>query len=110
MRAEFFQFFVQSKAGRLSRDFKEHAAGFTEIDGMKVSAIDYRCDVVAKVNEMFAPLKLFGVVLCAKGDVMYRTGRDAAHSCVGQAKQINNSARSRVVLRGKPKSVPRFIN
>ena len=71
MRAEFFQFFVQSKTGRLSRDFKQHAAGFAEINGMKISAIDYRRDVVAKIDEMLAPLELFGLVLRSKRNVMY---------------------------------------
>jgi len=32
MRAEFFQLFVQSETGRLSGDFKEHAAGLAEIN------------------------------------------------------------------------------
>ena len=63
MRAEFVQFFVQRETGRLRRNFKQHAAGFSEINGMKISAIDYRRDVVAKIDEMLAPLKLFRWVL-----------------------------------------------
>ena len=70
MRAEFFQFLVQCKTGRLGRDFKQHAAGFSEINGMKISAVDYWRDVVAKIHEMFAPLELLGFVLRPKGNVM----------------------------------------
>ncbi len=71
MCTEFVQFFIQSKAGRLSRDFKQDATGLTEVNGMKVSAIDYRRDVVAKIDEMLAPLELFGLVLRSKRNVVY---------------------------------------
>ena len=71
MRAEFFQLFVQRKAGRLSRDFEQHAAGFAEINGMKISAIDHWRDVVAKFDEMLAPLELFRLVLRSKRNVMH---------------------------------------
>jgi len=59
MCTEFVQFLVQRKTGRLGRDFEQHAAGFAEINGMKISAIDYRRDVVIKIDEMLAPLELF---------------------------------------------------
>src|SRR5207249_5918108 len=110
MRAEFFQFFVQSETRWLRRDFKKHATGFAEIDGMKIRAIDHWRDVVAEIDEMFAPLELFGFVLCAKGNVMNRTRSDAPHPGVRQAKQVNDSARRHVVRRGKAKSVSRFLN
>ena len=71
MHTEFFQFFIQRETRRLSRDFKEHAAGFAEVNGMKIRAIDYWCDVVAEIDEMFAPLELFGLVLRSKRNVMY---------------------------------------
>ena len=71
MRAEFFHFLVQRKTGRLSRDFEQHAAGLAEINGMKISAIDYWRDVVAKIDEMLAPLELFGLVLRSKRNVMH---------------------------------------
>ena len=99
MRAEFLQFFVQRKTGCLGSDFEQHAAGLAEIDGMKISAIDHRCDVVAEIDEMLAPLELFGLVLRAKGNVMHRTGRDATHRGVGLTKQVNDSAR-RGLVRG----------
>ena len=38
---------------------------------MEISAIDHGCHVVAKIDEMLAPLELFGLVLCSKGNVMY---------------------------------------
>ena len=56
MRAELFEFLVQRKTGWLGCDFKEHAARLAEINGMKIRAIDYWCDVVAEIDEMFAPL------------------------------------------------------
>ena len=71
MRAEFIQFLIQRETGRLSRDFKQHAAGFTEINGMKISAIDYWRDVVAKFDEKLAPLELFGLVLGSKRNVVH---------------------------------------
>ena len=71
MRTEFFHFFVQRKTGRLGRDFEQHAAGLAEIDGMKISAVDYWRDVVAKIDEMLAPLELFRLVLRSKRNVMY---------------------------------------
>src|SRR6266496_396100 len=110
MRTEFVQFLVQGKTGWLRRNFKQHAAGFSEINRMKVRAIDYRRDVVANIHEMFAPLELFMLVLRSKRDVMHRTRSDAAHACVGQTKQVNDSARRRLVQRSKPKSVSRFLN
>src|SRR5205823_7608760 len=110
MRAEFLQFFVERKTGRVSRDFEQHAVGLAEIDGMKISAIDYRRDVVAKTDEMLAPLKLFGVVLRSKSNVMHRTGGEAAHRGVGLTKQVNDSAGRRAVRGAKAKPIPRFVN
>src|SRR5437773_12033266 len=110
MRAEFLQFFVQRKTGWLGSDFEQHAAGLAEIDGMKISAIDHRRDVVAEIDEMLAPLELFGLVLRSKGNMMHRTGRDAAHRGVGLTKQVDNSARRRVVRGGESKPVARFVN
>ena len=71
MRAEFIQFLIQRETGRLGRDFEQHAARFTEINGMKISAIDYWRDVVAKFDEMLAPLELFGLVFRSKRNVMH---------------------------------------
>src|SRR6476661_10869335 len=105
MRTEFFHLFIEGKTRWFGRDFKKHAAGFAKINGMKIRAIDHWRHVVAKVDQMFAPLELFLLVLRAKRDVMHRTPRDLAHPRVRQTKQINNSARSRLVRRGKPKSV-----
>src|SRR5436190_23558412 len=110
MHAEFLQVFVQRKTGRLSRDFGQHAAGLAKIDGMKISAIDHRRDVVAEIDEMLAPLKLFGVVLCSKSNVMHRTGGDAAHRGVRLTKQVNESAGLRAVRGGKAKPIPRLVN
>ena len=97
MCAELFKLFVQSEAGRLSRDFKKHATGFAEIDGMKIDAIHHRRDIVAEIDEMLAPLELFSIVLCAKRNMMNRTGGDASRPGVGQTKQVNDSARRRIV-------------
>src|SRR6476620_4040755 len=105
MRTEFFRLFIESKTGWFGRDFKKHAAGFAKINRMKIRAIDYWRHVVAKVDQMFAPLELFVFVLHAKCDVMHRTCRDPPQPGVRQTKQINNSARRRLVRRGKPKSV-----
>src|SRR5215472_7059795 len=110
MRPEFFQLFVQSETGRLGGDFKKHAAGFAKINGMKIDAIDYWGHIVAEIDEMFAPLELFVIVLCAKGNMMHRTSRDSAHPRVGQTKQVNDSARRRVIRRRKAKSGSRFID
>ena len=52
MCTEFVQFFIQHKTGGLGRDFEQHAAGFTEVNGMKISAVDNWRDVVAEINEM----------------------------------------------------------
>src|SRR6201981_463152 len=109
MRAEFFQLFVQRKTGWLGSDFEQHAAGLAEIDGMKISAIDHRRDVVAEIDEMLAPLELFGLVLRAKGNVMPRTGHDATHRGVGLTKQVNDSAGRRAVRGGESKPVARFV-
>ena len=71
MCTEFVQFFIQHKTGGLGRDFEQHAAGFTEVNGMKISAVDHWRDVVAKINEMLAPPELFRLVLRSKGNVMH---------------------------------------
>src|SRR2546430_5914152 len=54
------------------------STGFAEIDGMKIDAIHHRRDIVAEIDEMLAPLELFGIVLCAKRNMMHRTGGDAS--------------------------------
>ena len=105
MPAQFFHFFVQGETGRLGGDFEQHAARLAEINGMKISAIDYRRDVVAKIDEVLAPLELFGFVLRSKCNVMHRTGRDAAHRGVGLTQQVYKFARRRVVRGCKPKPV-----
>ena len=110
MRTEFFDSLVQCKTRRLSRDFKENTAGFTEINGMKIRAIDYRRDVVAKVDETLAPLKLFGLIPCPKGNVMHRTGGDATHRSVWLAQQVNDPPYRRVIRREEAESISRFIN
>src|SRR5882762_5539135 len=110
MCTEFFQFLIQRKTGRLGRYFEQHAAGFAEINGMKISAVDYWRDVVAKVDEMLAPPELFRLVLRSKRNVMHRTGRDAAHRGVGLTQQVDNSAWRRVVRGDKAKAISRFIN
>src|SRR5262249_24474399 len=81
-----------------------------EINGMKIGAIDYWCDVVPKIDETLAPLKLFSLVLRSKRDVMHRTGRDAAHRRVWLTNEVQKSARRRIVRRRKPKPVPRFVD
>src|SRR5262245_35226570 len=110
MHTKFFQFFVQSEAGRVSGDFKKDPAWFSEIDRMKISAIDYRRNVVAKVDETLAPLKLFGLIPCPKGNVMHRTGGDATHRSVWLTQQVNDSPYRRVVRREEAESISRFIN
>ena len=84
MCAELYHLFVQSEAGRLSRDFKKHATGFAEIDGMKIDAIHHRRDIVAEIDELLAPLELFGFVLRPERNMMHRTRRDSARPSVGQ--------------------------
>jgi len=92
MHAEFFHFLIQRETGRVSRDFKEYAAGFAEVNGVKISAIDYWGDVVAKIDQTLAPLELFALILRSKRNVMYRTGRDAAHRGVWLTQEVNSSA------------------
>src|SRR5262245_15340275 len=110
MLAEFFSFLVQGETRRLGRDLKQHAAGFAEINGMKIRAIDHWRDVVAEFDEMLAPSELFVLVLRAKGNMMHRTRSDSSHPRVRQAKQINDSARRRIVGRYKAKPVCRFLD
>src|SRR4029077_1159097 len=110
MRAEFLEFFVQRETWRVGCDFKQHAAGLTEINGMKIIAIHHRRDVVAKIDEMLAPLELFGVVFRSKSNVMHRTGGDAARRGVGLTKQGNDPARRGLVRRGKANTNLRFVN
>src|SRR5438046_10529165 len=105
MRTEFFQLLGQGKTGWLGGDFEQHAARFAKINRMKVRAVDHWRHVVPEIDQMFAPLELFMLVLRSKRDVMHRTRSDAAHACVGQTKQVNDSARRRLVQRSKPKSV-----
>src|SRR5437016_5396097 len=109
MCAEFFQLLVQSKTWWLGRDFKKHAAGFAEIDGMKIRPIDHWGDVITKLDELLAPLQLFGFILRPERNVMHRTRSDPARPGVGQTKQIDDSAGCRVVWRGKTKPVARFL-
>src|SRR5438552_3849707 len=97
MCAEFFQPLVQSKTWRLGRDFKKHAAWFAEIDGMKIRPIDHWGHVITKLDELLAPLQLFGFILRPERNMMHRTRSDPARPGVRHAEQINDSTRCRVV-------------
>src|SRR5436190_5531320 len=97
MLTEFFHLLVQDETGRLGRNLEENATGLSEINRMKISPIDHWRHIVAKIDEMSAPLELFGIVLCAKRNMMNRTGGDPSRSGVGQTKQVNDSARRRIV-------------
>src|ERR1700704_5160522 len=77
---------------------------------MKINAIDYRRNVVTKINELFAPLKLLLFVTRAKRDVMHRPGRYAPNAGIRQTKQINDSAQRAIVRRSEAKPVSRFFN
>src|SRR5215510_8144241 len=97
MGTELVQLFVHRETWRLSRDFEQHTAGLAKINGMEIIAVHHRRDVIAKFDEMLAPLEVFGVVLRSKSNVMHRTGSDAAHRGVGLAKQVDDSAGRRIV-------------
>ena len=84
MCAEFFQLLVQSKTGRLGRNLEENATGLSEINRMKIRPIDHWGHIVAKIDEMLAPLELFGFILRPERNVMYRSRRDSARPSVGQ--------------------------
>src|SRR6266850_3627997 len=77
---------------------------------MKINAIDYRSNVVTKVDELFAPLKLLLFVTRAKRDVVHRPGRHTPNAEIRQAKQVNDSARRAIVTRCKAKPVSRFLD
>src|SRR6266436_5337190 len=108
MLTEFFHLLVQGETGRLGRNLEENATGLSEINRMKIDAIHHRRDIVAEIDEMLAPLELFGIVLCAKRNMMHRTGGDASAPGVGQTKHVNDSSRRRVIRRCKAKSISRF--
>src|SRR2546430_9530048 len=65
---------------------------YTTLFRSKINSVDYRRNVVAKVNELFSPLKLLFFVARAKRDVMHRPSRYAPNAGIRQTKQINNSA------------------
>src|SRR4029453_13199673 len=77
---------------------------------MKINAIDYWRNVVTKIDELFAPLKLLLFVARTKGDVMYRPSRHTPNAGIRQTKQINDSARRAIVTRCKSKPVSRFLD
>ena len=77
---------------------------------MKIRTIDHGRDVIAKINQMFPPFYLFGLVPRAKGNVMHRTRGNTPHPGVRQTKEVNDSAVRRVVLRTKAKAIARFSN
>src|SRR6266404_2611290 len=110
MLTEFFHLLVQGETGRLGRNLEENATGLSEINRMKISPIDHRRDVVGKIDKLLAPLELFGIVLCAKRNMMNRTGGDASRPGVGQTKQVNDSSWRRVIRRCKAKSISGFVN
>src|SRR5690348_13801680 len=50
---------VRRKARRVSCNLKQHAAGFPEVDGMKIPTVDDWSDVVFKFCQRTAPVYLF---------------------------------------------------
>src|SRR4029450_12336025 len=77
---------------------------------MKINAIDYRGDVVTKINELLSPLKLVLFVTCAKRDVVHRPGCHTSNAGIRQTKQINDAARRAIVRGSEPKPVSRFLD
>src|SRR5438105_4395818 len=77
---------------------------------MKINAIDYRSNVVTKVNELLSPLKLLLFVTRAKCDVMHRPGRHPPNAGIRHAKQVNDSTRCVVIRRCEPKPVSGFLD
>ena len=77
---------------------------------MKINAIDYRSNIVTKIDEPFSPLQLLLFVMRSKCDVMHRSRSDTPSTGIGQAKQVNNSAGRAIVRRCEPKPVFRFLD
>src|SRR4029077_526426 len=77
---------------------------------MKINAVDYRSNIVTKIDELFPPAKLLLFVTRAKRDVMHRPGRHTPNAGIRQTKQIKDSARRAIVTRCESKPVSRFLN
>jgi hypothetical protein len=83
MLAEFLQFSSRVKPGG-SVAISKARPGFAEIDGMKIRPIDHWRDVATKLDEMLAPVQLFGFILRPERNMMHRTRRDSPHPVSGK--------------------------
>src|ERR1051325_5253068 len=110
MSTELFQFFIQCKTRRFGREFKKNAAVLAEIDGMKVNPIHHRRDIVTEIDQMLPPLKLFGIALDPKSNVMHRSDGDASRLAVRQANEIENTSGDGIVRRSEPITIPRLFH
>src|SRR6266567_436818 len=90
-RTKAFQSLVSCKAGRISRDLKQHPTGFTEVDGMEILAIDDRRNVIFEFREGFPPLHLLGICCRSPCHVMDGPHGYPSRSSFGRANQIDDS-------------------
>src|SRR5579885_262756 len=110
MGSKFFQIFIDRKTRLRGCNLKQHATGLAKVDGTKVGSINYRGDIVAEIEELSAPRQLFLFVARAKRDVVHRTGSDPPGLRVGQANQIDDSARRILVARNESEPITRCLN
>src|SRR5579862_3514917 len=102
--AERFSRFVKRESGRISRQFEKHATRLTEVDRVKIGAVQNR-SYVQMLGNLLAPLLLRGIVFGAKRNMMYRSSTGASESRIRIDQQINVISK-RVTLGRKTKAVP----
>lgn len=84
---------IQCESWRISRQFKQHASRFPEIDGVEISSVE-DWSHVETLGDFGSPLKLGGVIHSAKGDVMHCAGPLSTIACVRIDKQVDVIAQS----------------
>src|SRR5215469_3515823 len=100
---------VPGKARRVSRDFKQHASGFAEINGMKILAVNNWGDVVFEFRQFTPPTLLLLVGCGSPSHVMDGSYGNSSESCFRSANQVDHRT-GHSVRDGIAEAVPLFCD
>src|SRR5260370_7938278 len=103
--AKALQSLVSCKAGRISRNFKQHAAGFAKVNGAEILTVDDWRNVVVEFRQRISPLQLLVICRGSPCHVMDGPHRNPSRSSLGRANQIDATTGSFV-----PTPIPESVS
>src|SRR5262249_16312992 len=98
-RAKVFDALIGRKARRICGDLKQHTAGFAEVNGMKILAVDDRRDIVLKFRQCTAPTHLLLAGRSSPRHVMHSSYGNSPRTPFRNTDQIDYGARCALCYR-----------